>query len=325
MRFATLLAGACAAIACAAVQAQPLPANWPTKPVRIVVPFAPGGTSDTLARSLAQRLGEVYKQTFVIENRPGAAGTVGLTLVAKSPPDGYTLGIGSLASHVIAPVVQKNVQYEATKEWTHIAFLGGPPTLLFVAPTHPARDFKSFMEWAKKQPGGIPYATPGSGTHAHLLTEVFERQAGIPMTHVPYRGSALAMGDLIAGHIQVATLALAGAAGNIRAGKMRPLAVTSERRLPELPEVPTFGELGFKNMTALTWFTLSGPAGMPADIVASLNIEARRTLAAPENRERLKADGIEPNDLDSAAVTAFVRSEAARWQPVARAANITPD
>jgi tripartite-type tricarboxylate transporter receptor subunit TctC len=233
--------------------------GWPTKPVRIVVPFAPGGSSDTIARSLAQRYGEIYKQTFIVENRPGAGGTVASAQVAKSPPDGYQLVISSLASQVIAPVVQKGVQYESLKDWTHIALLGGPPTLLMVHPAHEARDFKGFVEWARKRGGGVPYATPGNGTHAHLLTEVLERQTKIAMIHVPYKGSGPAIADLLAGHIQTATLALAGTATHIRAGKLRPLATTSEKRLPELPDVPTFGELGFRDMTAITWFGLSGP------------------------------------------------------------------
>lgn len=305
--------------------AQPLPSGWPSKPVRIVVPFAAGGSSDTLARVLAQRMNETYRQSFIVENRPGAGGTLAANQIYKLPPDGYNLMIGSLATHVIAPVVQKGVQYESVRDWTHIAWLGGPPTLLLVHPANPARDYKSFLEWARRQPGGVPYATPGSGTHAHLLTEVLERQIGVSMIHVPYRGSGPAIADLLAGHIQVATLALAGTAANIRAGKMRPLAITAAKRLAELPDVPTFGELGLKDMTALTWFTLSGPAGMPADVVASLNAETRRALAAPENRERLRADGIEPNDMDAATLAAFVRAEAARWQPVAREANVSAD
>ena len=307
------------------VVAQAPALGWPTKPVRIVVPFAPGGSSDTIARSLALRYGDIYKQTFIVDNRPGAGGTVASAQVARSAPDGYTLVISSLASQVIAPVVQKNVAYESLKDWTHIALLGGPPTLIMVHPGHEARDFKSFVEWARKRSGGVPYATPGNGTHAHLLTEVFERQTKIPMIHVPYKGSGPAMADVLAGHIQTATLALAGTAAHIRAGKLRPLAISSERRLPELPDVPTFGELGYKDMTAITWFGLAGPAGMPAAIVASLNAETRKIISSVEFKQRFAADGMVPNDLDSAKFTEFVRSETNRWQPVARAANIQVD
>jgi tripartite-type tricarboxylate transporter receptor subunit TctC len=321
---ATLLA--CAVLASGFLPCAVLAQAWPqAKPVRIVVPFPPGGSTDALARVLAQRLGETFKQSFVVENRPGAGGTIGTALVAKSAPDGYTLALSSLAANVIAPVVQQQVPYDGLADFAHIALLGGPPTALLVHPSVEARDFKSFVALVKAKPGSIQYGTPGNGTHAHVLTELLKQLAGIDITHVPYKGTAPLASDLMAGHVPAASLTFAGTGQHIRAGKIRALASTAARRVPDHPDVPTFAELGFPQLTAITWFGVAAPTGLPAPIATALNAEVRKLTASSGFRERFGADGFEPNDLDLAAYQRFVRQETDRWQRVAREARIKAD
>jgi tripartite-type tricarboxylate transporter receptor subunit TctC len=313
VRGALALALACLA---GAVGAQPAP--WPAKTVRIVAPFAPGGSADTLGRLVATRLTDSLKQSFIVENRPGAGGVVGSEFVAKSAPDGYTLVVSGVASHVIAPAASK-VPFDPLRDFTHIALFGGPPVVLVVGAEVPATDLKDFLALARAQ--RLSYGSPGNGTQGHLIGELLKQTAGIELTHVPYKGASLAVADVVAGHVPASSNTLATAGAMIRAGKLRALALTAPQRLPDYAEVPTFAELGYPALVATTWFSLSGPAGMPPEIVAKLNAEVRRALHAPELRERLRMDGAEPNDLDAAAFTEFVRAELARWTPVVRASS----
>jgi len=299
--------------------------GWPTKPVRVVVPFAPGGTADTLGRLVAVKLGDTFKETFVVENRGGAGGVVGSELVAKSAPDGYTLVVSGVASHCIAPAMSKNFPFDPLRDFTHIALFGGPPGVLVVYPELPAKDLKQFIAYAKAEHGKLAYGSPGNGTQGHLIAEQLKQVTGIEMTHVPYRGASLAVSDLIAGHVTVTSTTLTTAATQIKAGKARALAVSSLKRIPEFPDVPTFSELGYPELTASIWFSLSGPAGMPPEIVNRLNAEVRRALQAPDVRERLRPEGIEPGDLDPQQFTAFVATELKRWAPVVRASGAQAD
>jgi tripartite-type tricarboxylate transporter receptor subunit TctC len=299
--------------------------NWPSKPVRIVVPFAPGGTADTLGRLVALKLGETFKETFVVENRAGAGGVVGSDLVAKSAPDGYTLVVSGVASHCIAPAMSKNFPFDPLRDFTHIALFGGPPGVLVVYPALPVKDLKQFIAYARAENGKLAYGSPGNGTQGHLIAEQLKQVAGIEMTHVPYRGASLAVSDLIAGHVPVTSTTLTTAAVQIKAGKARALAVSSLKRIPEFPDVPTFGELGYPELTASIWFSLSGPAGMPPEIVDRLNAEVRRSLHLADVRERLRPEGIEPGDLDPQQFTAFVASELKRWAPIVRASGAQAD
>ena len=299
--------------------------EWPAKPVRIIVPFAPGGTADTLGRLVAQKLTETFKENFVIENRGGAGGVIGSDLVAKAEPDGYALVVSGVASHCIAPALRKDFPFDPLRDFTHIALFGGPPGVLVVNPSLPAHDLKEFIAYAKANPGKLAYGSPGNGTQGHLIAEQLKQVAGIQMTHVPYKGASLAVADLIAGHILAASTTLTTASTQIRAGKARALAVSSAKRVPDFPDVPTFAELGYPELTAAIWFSLSGPAGMPANIVNRLNAEVRRDLQLPDVRERLRPEGIEPADLDPQQFTAFVASELKRWAPVVRAAGLRVD
>jgi tripartite-type tricarboxylate transporter receptor subunit TctC len=299
--------------------------SWPAKPVKILVPFAPGGTADTLGRLAAQKLAEALKQSFVVENRPGAGGTIASEMVAKAAPDGYTLVVSSVASHVIAPALPRGVPYDPVKDFTHIALFGGPPAVLVVHPEVPAQNLTELVDLLKREPKKYSYGSPGNGTHGQLVAELFKQLAGVQMQHVPYKGGAAAMADLIAGHVPVASNTLTSAAGHIHAGRARALAVSSASRLPDYPNVPTYAELGYKELVATIWFSLSGPAKMPAEIVERLNAEVRRGLDAPDARQRLKPEAIEPGRLSPREFTEFVASEVQRWAPVVRASGARND
>jgi tripartite-type tricarboxylate transporter receptor subunit TctC len=305
----------------AAVQAQ----TWPAKTVRIIVPFAPGGTADTLGRLVAQKLGESLRENFVIENRGGAGGVIGSELVAKAAPDGYVLLVSGVASHCIAPALSKNFPFDPLRDFSHIALFGGPPGVLVVNPSLPVQDLKQFIAYARKEAGKLAYGSPGNGTQGHLIAEQLKQVAGIEMTHVPYKGASLAVADLIAGHLPVTSTTLTTAATQIKAGRARALAVSSANRIPEFPEVPTFAELGYPELTASIWFSLSGPPGIAPEIVNRLNAEVRRALRLPDVRERLRPEGIEPGDLDPQQFAAFMAAELKRWAPIVRASGATAD
>lgn len=299
--------------------------SWPAKTVRIVVPFAPGGTADTLGRLVSQKLGETLKENFIVENRAGAGGVIGSELVAKAAPDGYTLVVSGVATHCIAPALSKTFPFDPLRDFTHIALFGGPPGVLVVNPALPAQDLKQFIAYAKKESGKLAYGSPGNGTQGHLIAEQLKQVAGIEMTHVPYKGASLAVADLIAGHVPVTFTTLTTAATQIKAGRARALAVSAAKRVPEFPDVPTFAEMGYPELTASIWFSLSGPAGIAPEIVSRLNAEVRSALRSPEVRERLRPEGIEPGDLDPGQFAAFVAAELKRWGPIVRASGATAD
>jgi len=304
---------------CAAFSTASPAADWPTKPVRIVVPYVPGGSADLLGRLIAAKLGDALGQTMVIENRGGSAGVIGSTLVAQANRDGYTLLVSGVGSHVHAPAMQK-VPYDLIRDFTHIALLGGPPGVLVVNSSFPAHDLAGLISAAKTQL--LSYGSAGAGTHGHLTAELFKLTAHIEMTHIPYKGAGQAIIDVRAGHIPVAIATLVAAAPQMRAGALRALAVSSEKRVKTFSDVPTFAELGFPNIVAITWFGLAGPAQMPVDIVRVLNSQVRKAMQLPDVRERFAAESIEPNDLAPAQVTDFVRAEIRRWQPVVKAAGV---
>ena len=309
------------ALICATASAQ----QYPIKAVRIIVPFAPGGTADTLGRIVAGKLTESLGQTFVTENRPGAGGLLGSDLVSKGIPDGYTLVVSGVASHAIAPALAKKPPFDPIKDFTHIALFGGPPAVLGVHPSLPAKDLKGFIALAKARPGQLTYGSPGNGTQGHLVAEVFQQGAGIKIIHVPYKGASIAVVDIVAGHIHAISTTLTTASAQIRAGRIRALAISSAKRLADYPGVPTFSELGYHNLVATVWFSLSGPPGMPAEIANRLNSEVRRILQLPDVRERLRGDGIEPNQLDPKSFAEFMAAEVKRWAPVVRRSGASVD
>jgi len=293
--------------------------------VKIIAPFAPGGTADTLGRLIAKSLSEQLKESFVVENRAGAGGVVGSEFVAKSPPDGYTLVISGIASHVIAPLLPGGTPYDPLKDFTHVALIGGPPAVFAVDPKLPAKTLKEFVALAKAKPGKLTYGSPGPGTQGQLVAEHFKRLAGIDVVHVPYKGAAQAVADLMGGQINAVSTTLSTASGQIRGGRARALALSSAQRLPDYPDIPTFAEQGYPDLVATVWFSLSGPAGMPPEIVEKLNAEVRRALETTAVRQRLRHEGILPNRLDAKEFSAFVADELRRWGPIVRASGAKKD
>src|SRR3954468_22789897 len=281
--------------------------QWPARPVKIIAPFAPGGSADTLGRIVAKKLTEQLKENFVVENRPGAGGVLGSEIVSNAAPDGYTLVVSGIASHVIAPQLPQGTPYDPMKDFTHVALLGGPPAVLAVNPKLPAKTLKEFVELAKQKP--MSYGSPGNGTQGQLVAELFKQKAGIDLQHVPYKGASAAVTDLMGGQIESVSTTLSTASGQIKAGKARALALSSAARLPDYPDVPTFAESGYPDIIGTVWFSLSAPAGLPKDLAERLNAEVRRALELTEVRERMRHEGMTPNRLDQKEFTAFVQDE----------------
>ena len=295
--------------------------EYPAKPVKIIAPFAPGGSADTLGRLVAIKLTESLGQQFVVENRPGAGGLLGSELVARAAPDGYTLVVSGVASHVVAPALNPNLSFDPVKDFSHIALFGGPPDVLVVSNPLPARTLAEFIAYGKTNPGKLSYGTPGIGTHGHLVAELLQQRAGFRMEHVPYRGAGQAVGDIVGNQIPAGSFTLTTASEHIKGGTIRALAVSSPKRLPDYPDVPTYTELGFPELVTVTWFALSGPAGMPETIVRKLNGEVIKALAQPDIRQRLHRDAIDPEPLDPAAFVRFIEAETKIWAPIARASG----
>ena len=292
---------------------------WPTKPVKFIAPFAAGGTSDTLGRIAAEHLRDILHQQFYVENRVGAGGMIGSREVAAAEPDGYTFVVSGIASHVIAPAFSRSPPYDGLRDFTHVAYLGGPPVVLVVHPSLGVRSFKEFLDLARRTPGGIDYVSSGVGTHGFLFAEDMARREHFKLTHVPYKGSNPAMLDLIAGHVKIGAMAWSSAVEQIRAGNVQALGVSSENRLAGFPDVPTFKELGYPDLVAATWFSLAGPAKLPPDITYRLNAAVIEAMQEPAVQKQLAQDGIELKALSPEDFTKFVAAETARWAPIAKA------
>lgn len=313
-RVPALLLAAMLVLGASPVNAQ----EWPTRPVKVIFPYSPGGGGDAIARLAADRLGRRLGQIFIVENQAGAGGIIGSTAAAKAAPDGYTLVVSSVGSIVVAPQFNP-APFDAINSFTHIALFGGPPAVLVVNPAVEAKTLKEFIALTKARPQGLGYGSPGHGSHTHLIGEMFRQKSGANIFHVPYKGGGASIADLIGNHVPAAFGSLGSVSTYIRAGKVRLLAISTERRNPEFPDVPTFAEIGYGDLVSTTWFGLSGPAGLPRDIVNRLNAEVRAVLVLPDVRERLQMEGVETNDLDPDAYTAFIRAEMERWVPLARA------
>jgi tripartite-type tricarboxylate transporter receptor subunit TctC len=312
------LAIAVAAVASCMLAAQSLAQDWPSKPVRIIAPFAAGGGSDTLGRILAAQLSEQLGRQFYVENRGGAGGLVGSAAAAKADPDGYTFVMSSIATHVIAPAASAAPGFHPLKNFTHVAFIGGPPIVIVVHPALGVRTLQELVTMGKGSQQPLPYVSPGPGTLGNLIAISLGEATGVALSHITYKGAGAAVTDLVAGHVKLGSITLTAALGHIRGGTITPLAVSSANRLAELPAVPTLKELGYPNLVATTWFAISGPAGMPADIVDRMNQEVSKALHTPAVRQRLKSEEIETADMSPSQFTAFVEEEIARWTPIAK-------
>jgi len=295
--------------------AGPAPAaEWPVRPVHIVAPFGPAGAADKFARVLADYLPAELKQPVVVENRGGGGGIIGSAQVARAEPDGYTLLISSLASQAIAPALSPNPGFDSLRDFTHIAYFGGPPIGWVVTPGSDLHAIDGVI--AKARAGTFAgYATSGIGTLGHLVAEAVMQQAGVRMSHIPYNTAALP--DIIAGHVPLASYAWSSVIGPVQGGALRAIAVSTATRQPDFPDVPTFKEQGY-DIVASTWFALSGPAGIPKDIVARLNREVYRIMERPEVRARFAQDAIAFKSMTPDELTRLFEVEIARWGPVVR-------
>ena len=290
--------------------------DWPTRPVRIVAPSTPGGAADLFARLLGDHLTTTLKQRFYVDNRPGGGGLIGAAFVAHAEPDGYTFVTSSVAYHAIEPAASQNPGFDPMRDATHIAYIGGPPNVFIVNPKLGVHSLAELVALAKTK--SLDFVSPGVGTLGHLLVEEFARQAGIRLVHVPHKGSAQAMLDILAGNVMFGSMTWSSALGQIRAGKVIPIAVSSKTRVPDYPAVPTLAEQGYPQLVARTWFALSGPAGVPDEIVQKLNRAVGQVLEMPDVQQRLDQDAIEREPMTPAQVTAFVAAEIAKWGPVAK-------
>ena len=313
-RFLRFAFGALLALVATAASAQ----TYPTKPIRLVVPFPPGGATDILARDVAQKLTEAWGQQVIVDNRPGAGGNIGSELVAKSAPDGYTLEMGTVGTHAINASLYAKMPYDHVKDFVPVILVAGVPNVLVVNPAVPANSVAELIAYAKANPGKLNFASSGNGTSIHLSGELFKFMAGVQMTHVPYKGSAPALQDLIGGQVQLMFDNLPPSLPQIKAGKLRALAVTSLARAPALPDVPTMAEAGLPGYEASSWFGVLAPAGTPPAIVTKLNAEIARWLATPEAKEKLSKQGANAAGGTPEDFAKHIAAETAKWAKVVK-------
>jgi tripartite-type tricarboxylate transporter receptor subunit TctC len=316
-----LIASVAAWLFSGALFAQP----YPSKPVRLVVPFAPGGTTDVLARLMGQKLSEALGQQFVVENRPGAGGNIGTELAVRAPADGYTLVMSFDGTMAINPSVYRKLPFDPQKDLAPVANVAQVPLLIVVHPAVPAGSLAEFVELAKAHPKRVNYSSAGHGSTGHLTGELFAARAGIEMTHVSYKGGGQAVQDLLGGQIQMLVTALPTVEGHLKGGKLRALGFTSAKRVPGAPAVPTLAESGYAGFDVLSWYGILAPAGTPREVVGRLNAEINAILRAPDVRERLAGLGAEPTGGTPEQFAATIRADAARWAKVVADAAIRID
>jgi tripartite-type tricarboxylate transporter receptor subunit TctC len=313
----------------AALAAAVLPAlaqSWPAKPVRMVVPYPPGGPVDVSARLLAPKLQEALGQPFVVENKPGAGGNIGADFVAKSAPDGTTIGMGAIATHAINPALMANVPYDPIKDFRHLALVVQVPNVLVVNTELPAKSVPELIAYAKARPGKLDFASGSTGSTGHLAGELFKQMTGTFMVHIPYKGAPAAVADLLAGRVHLMFDNLSSALPNVKSGKVRALAVTTLKRSASLPDLPTLDESGLKGFDMTTWWGLMGPSGMSPDVVQRLSAAILKAMDAPDVKERLRAMGMEGSSVRTPEqFTAFVAAEAKLYARLVKQSGAKPD
>jgi tripartite-type tricarboxylate transporter receptor subunit TctC len=294
---------------------------FPSKPIRYIVPVAPGGGSDLIGRTVCERWGKALGQTFVVDNLGGGGGVIASQTTAKAAPDGYTLMQGYVATHGTSPATRK-LPYDAVKDFTPIGMIGGTPNVLVVNAGLPVNDLKGFIDYLKKNPGKSSYGSAGTGSLTQLVMELFKQQSGTFMLHVPYRGIAPAFNDLLGGQTQAMFPGLAAALPHIRSGRIKPLAITGNSRQPTVKDVPTMIESGFKGFDAVQWYGVVGPAGLPPAVVKQLNATLNATLAAPDMKEKLSTEAVEPTPMRPEQFGEYIQAEVARWTALAKERKI---
>ena len=295
---------------------------YPTKTIKIIAPVQPGGGVDLVARTIADRLGQVLGQSIIVENLSGGGGVIASVATARAAPDGYTLMVGYVGTHGTNPAVRK-LQYDAVKDFTPIAMVGGTPNVLVVPPSLPVTTLREFIQYAKANAGKLSYGSSGPGTLTHLAMEQLKVAVDLDLVHVPYRGIGPAITDILGGQTQALFPGLAAALPHIKAGKMRPLAITGLKRHPLVPEVPTFEELGYKGFDGVQWYGIVGPANMPAGIVKLLNQDINKLLDNPELKERLSGEALEPMPMSPEAFGKYIRDDIEHWSRLAKERNIS--
>jgi tripartite-type tricarboxylate transporter receptor subunit TctC len=318
-RMTNLLAGISVALAAATVSAQ----TWPTKSIRFISPFAPGGGADITARAIAAKLSSALGQQVLVDNRGGAGGMVGVEMAAKSPHDGYTIVIGTIGNIAINPSLYAKMPYDPIKDLAPISRAANALNVLVVHPSLPAKDVKSFIALAKARPGQLNYGSSGPGAADHLAGELFNTMAGVKMVHIPYKGGAPAMLDLVGGQVQLVFSTVSTAIGSIQAGKIRALGMTGNQRFERMPDIPTISEAGLKGFEVNNWYGLFAPAGTPKDIITRLNTEAVKALAMPDVKTHLLDAGIIAVSSTPEAFASYIQSETKKWAKVIRDAKIT--
>jgi tripartite-type tricarboxylate transporter receptor subunit TctC len=303
---------------CAGAQAQ----NYPSKPVRLIVPFPAGGATDLFARSLSQKLGEKLGQSLVVENRPGAGGTLGSDLAAKATPDGYTLLLSTSSTHSIGPNLNPRMPYDAVKDFTPISQVGNAPSIMLVPNSSPAKTVKEWIDYAKKNPGRLNYASSGNGTIVQLSAELFKAQADVFVVHIPYKGTALAIPDLVSGKVDVLFDSLPTGMPHVRDGRLRALGVTTLKPTALAPGIPPIADV-LPGYESNTWFGIFGPKGLPAEVVTRVNTAANQVLQDPEVVDKLQRLGIEAVGGTPAQFTAMLAKESAKWKKIITERKIT--
>jgi tripartite-type tricarboxylate transporter receptor subunit TctC len=291
--------------------------HWPAKPITLVVPFASGGTTDIIARTIGQKLGEALQQPVVVDNRPGAGGTIGAANVARAPADGYTFLLATVA-HTMAPALYKSLPYEFTRDLDPVGLVALTPNVLLVSPSIPVKSVAELIAYIKANPGKVNYGSAGIGSTEHLSGELFRAMTGTDIAHVPYKGGAPMMTDLIAGQIQMAIETSPSAAPHVRSGKVKALAVTTAKRSGAYPGVPTLAESGIKGYEVTTWFALMAPRGTPATVEQRVATELGKLLKAPDVQKRFDEQGVTAGDMTPTQLAAFIRTETDKWGKVAR-------
>jgi tripartite-type tricarboxylate transporter receptor subunit TctC len=314
-----LLAALVCLAACDAVAAD---SAYPLRPVRFIVPFAPGGSTDTLARTLAQKLSEALGQQVVVDNRSGGNGNIGTELVARAAPDGHTIVLGYIANLGIGPSLYAKLPFDPVKDFAPVTLLAVAPNILVAHPSVPVKNVRELVAYAKANPNKVNYASAAVASLGHLAGELLNSSAGIQMQHVPYKGSGQAVIDLLAGQVQVMVSGMSSVMPHIRGGKLRPLAVTGAQRSPAVPEVPTIAEAGYPGFEASAWYSVMAPAGTPKPVVARLNGEILRALKMPEVKDRLENVGFEIVGSSPEQCGTYIRNEIVKWAKVVKASGI---